>query len=68
MKKKSKAKPQARPETIIQNCTFTNDVKDSETTLAIARALEANAEALNALANRIGHSAPMIQIGETKDK
>ena len=56
--------PPREPGTIIQNCSFKTDPQDSEAVTAMARALEANAQALNALANRLDRSAPMIQIGK----
>jgi hypothetical protein len=64
MKSRKKPVPKiAEPTTIVQNCTFTNHPASSETVQTIARALEANATALNALANQLIEHKPMLQIG-----
>lgn len=66
MKKKTTntALQQSPPQTVIQNCTFTNQPAAGETVSTIARALEANALALNALANQLIAHGPMLQIGK----
>lgn len=56
----------AEAATVVQNCTFTNQPGSDETVETIARALEANAQALNALANQLTAHGPMLQIGKTE--
>lgn len=63
MKTQKKVKPSSQPQTVISHCTFTSHpVSGDETVRMIASALEATAQALNALANQLGKSSPNIVI------
>lgn len=56
------AKSDEQPTTLIQNCNFSGS--DSEGVLAVARALEANAKALESLADCLRAPQPLLQVGK----
>lgn len=58
---RAKSKPAAAAQVHIEGCVFTN-TQGNEVALTLARALEANANALNTLADSI-KSQPMLMIG-----
>jgi hypothetical protein len=66
-KVKKKAKEQATKvaETLIQNCTFNGS--DSAGVLALAKAIEANAEAIKALAAHVAVPSTLLHIGALKE-
>jgi hypothetical protein len=46
------------------NCTLTSNPVSGEAIGAVARALEANARAIEALANQITRAEPLIVVGQ----